>query len=283
MRPTDRRANILAVDVPQPTVLARWGFLPYEEVDCRLPPAEILARLRELRPDVLRGYASALAWLADELTAGDRAKIRPRFVTTDSETLTESMRARICAGFGAPVIDFYDSHEFNLIAAEDPAEGGYRVNEESVLAEVLRDGRPAGPGEEGELVGTALHSWAMPFLRYRQGDLVTCGAKKGTLARIQGRLMDRFELVDGRSLHPYALEIPMMEHLPDLKQFQIVQERPEYIRIKVVLPKGGGAERIGTLERRLEAEVGAGIVVAIQRVECIPAGANGKFRPYFRA
>lgn len=283
LRPTDRRANIVALDVPQPTILARWGFLPYEPVDCLLPAAEILSRLREIRPDVLRGYASALASLADEMTEGDRAQIRPRFVTSDSETLTQSMRARIRAGFRAPVIDFYDSNEFNLIAAEDPVGGGYRVCEESVLAEVLRDGRAAGPGEEGELVGTALHSWAMPFLRYRQGDLVTRGTRPGTLARIQGRVMDRFELVNGRSLHPYALEIPILEHLPDLQQFQIVQERPEYLRIRVVLPGGGGAERIGALERRLAAEVGAGMVVAIQRVESIPAGANGKFRPYYRA
>jgi len=41
-----------------------------------------------------------------------------------------------------------------------------------MIVEVLKDGRPAAMGERGEVVGTNLH-FAMPFIRYRLGDIVT--------------------------------------------------------------------------------------------------------------
>jgi phenylacetate-coenzyme A ligase PaaK-like adenylate-forming protein len=79
-----------------------------------------------------------------------------------------------------------------------------------MILEVLRDdGRPALPGEEGEVVGTALHSWIAPLIRFRMGDLVTrgagpcsCGASNSVLTRVQGRVADRFFLPSGRSIHP---------------------------------------------------------------------------------
>jgi phenylacetate-coenzyme A ligase PaaK-like adenylate-forming protein len=96
------------------------------------------------------------------------------------------MRQRIEAGFGAPVIDFYDSHEFNMIAWQRPGTGYYQLAAQSVISEVLQDGHPVEIGEQGEFVGTALHSWAMPFIRFRLGDIVTRGEAPSTLKEIQG-------------------------------------------------------------------------------------------------
>lgn len=266
------------------------GLLPYEEIDCRLPPAEILTRLRAIRPEVLRGYPGTLSWLAGFLTPQDRAAIRPRLVTTDSETLTGDMRARIGEGFGGTVIDFYDSHEFNLIAWECPAGGCYHVSDLTVIAEVIKDGRPAEPGEEGELVGTALHSFAMPFLRFRLGDQVTrggarcpCGASNSTLTRVVGRAMDRFTLPDGRSIHPYTLVTPLAWRAPWLRRYQIVQEQLDRVSVKVVPIEGQTPTRetLAVLREALVEGLGASVSVDIEVVAEIPAGANGKFRPYY--
>jgi phenylacetate-coenzyme A ligase PaaK-like adenylate-forming protein len=43
------------------------------------------------------------------------------------------------------------------------------------VLEVLTGDRPAEEGEEGELVATSLFSYAMPFIRYRMGDMVVRG------------------------------------------------------------------------------------------------------------
>jgi phenylacetate-CoA ligase len=291
LRVTDRRA---AVVTPRLMGARAWhtrlGFLPYEEVHCLWPPEQILSRLREIRPDVLRGYPGTLSWLAGFLTPVDRASIRPRFITTDSETLTSDMRVRISEGFGAPVIDFYDSHEFNLIAWECPAGGSYHVSDLTLIAEVLKDGRPVEPGEEGELVGTALHSFAMPFIRFRLGDQVTrgegrcaCGASNSILQRVVGRVMDRFQLPDGRSIHPYTLINPLLSNAPWLRRYQILQERLDRVRVKLV-PLAGQApsvEALAAIHQILAESLGPGVSVETEVVEEIPAEPSGKFRPYY--
>ncbi len=70
--------------------------------------------------------------------------------------------------------------------------GDLHTCDDGVLVEVLRDGRPAEPGERGEVVVTNLHAYAMPFIRYRIGDLATrgapcgCGAPFSTIGEITG-------------------------------------------------------------------------------------------------
>ena len=290
LRVTDRRVAVTYLANGKPVRRVRAGLLRYEEIDCFSPPTLLLARLRELGPDVLRGYPATLSWLVGQLTDADRERIRPKLVVTDSEMMTADMRTRIREGFGARVVDFYDSHEFNMIAWECAAGGSYHVSDTSILVEVLRDGRSAEPGEEGELVATALHSFAMPFIRYRLGDLVTrgpfgcpCGAPNSTLAQIQGRTFDRFELPGGRSIHPYRLATTLVRSASWLRQFQIVQEKSDRIRLKLVAMEGSvpPANWGGEMRRVFSESLGEGIRIEMEWVDRIPKEPNGKFRPYY--
>ncbi len=268
----------------------KTGLLRYEEIDCRWPPERILSRLREAPPDVLRGYPGTLSWLAGYLTDSDRERIRPRFITTGAETMTSDMRAAIREGFRARVSDFYGSFEFNMIASECLSSGLYHVSDQSVIVEVLRDGRPAAVGEEGELVGTALHSWAMPFIRYRLGDLVSrgpdrciCGAPNLTLAEVHGRVVDRFSFPGGHSVHPYTLVRVILSNGGWVRRFQIIQETVQLIRVKLVAlpgedPPAGG---LADIRRILSERLGTEVLVEVDVVDQIPAAPNGKFRPYF--
>ena len=285
LRIGDRRSAVVIQGLAKPPLYSSLGLLRYEEIHCLLPSERILELLRSNRPHILRGYPATLSWLAGQMDDADRRDIRPRFITTDSEIMTPDMRQRIQAGFQAPVVDFYDSHEFNMIAWERPGTDSYQISEASVIAEVLRDGRPVGPGEQGEFVGTALHSWAMPFLRFRLGDLVTLGESPSTLKEIQGRSMDRFVLPGGISLHPYALVKPLLQCAPWSRQFQLIQEREDRIRVKLVPSAGAhpAPEAVEAVRLILGAQLGPRVVVEVDLAECIPPGANGKFRPYYRA
>lgn len=290
LRFTDRRAAIVPCEPPVPApARRRWGILPYVQIPCTLPPRQILAKLRQFRPDVLRGYPVTLSWLADCMTDADRSEIRPRFITTDSETLTSDARARIQAGFGSQVLDFYDSWEFNLIAWECPAGGQYHVADTWMIVEVLSNGQAAAPGEEGELVGTALHNWAMPFIRYKLGDIVLrasapcpCGASNSVLERVQGRQWDRFVLPDGSSVHPNVLVTPLVEGVPWIRRYQVVQEEVDRIRIKLVpMPHSNPSpETVARVGRMLAGRL-EGIRLEIELVDEIPLGPNGKHRPYY--
>lgn len=105
----------------------------------------------------------------------DRARIRPKLVVVGGETFTDDMRRRVREGFRANVYAAYTSHEFRNIAVDCPATGRYHVCDESVIVELLRDGRPVQVGEAREVVVTGLHSYAMPFIRYPLGDLAVRG------------------------------------------------------------------------------------------------------------
>ena len=294
-RLTDRPASIgyahdaaAAREGRRPRALhERLSRLWKNRIDCLLPSRQILDRLREIRPTSLFGMPSVLTCLADEMTDADRDLIRPRIVVCAQETLSEKARQRIVAAFGAPVFDNYGAHEFVGVAWECPHRRGYHVSDWTLILEVLRDGRPAEPGEEGEVIGTALHSYAMPFIRYRLGDLVIrgpapcpCGEPFSTLLSIQGRTLDMIRLPDGRVIHPYAVFGPLVQSFPWLRRFQIVQESPDSFRVRVVARPETGPDALGRMTAAVQAALGRDVRVAAEFADPLPAGRTGKFCPY---
>ncbi|MDX1383287.1 MAG: hypothetical protein R3190_06550 [Thermoanaerobaculia bacterium] len=257
----------------------RLGILPRLCLDWRCPKEELVGRIEAFAPDLVAGPPSVLAWVADTLTAEDRSRLVARRVLTGAETLTPGLRRRITDGFGLPIVDLYGAHEVVFIAMESPGEPGYRVCWRSVIVEVLPvDGSAAA----GEVVVTALHSMAMPFLRYRLGDLVQA-EDDGPVLRlraIEGRVNDRFRLPDGRWLHGYSLgEVVESSGLP-LRRFQITQTRPDAFRVRLVVEEAP-ATVLDALRRRIVAKVGGGVEVTVEVVAEIPH--RGRKTPTFVA
>lgn len=90
------------------------------------------------------------------------------------------------------VVTEYGSPECRGIAYECEAHDGHHVAEEGYVVEVLKDLRPAQPGEMGDVVITDLDSFSVPLIRYRIGDRAvvvneTCACGRGLLriAQIQ--------------------------------------------------------------------------------------------------
>ncbi|MGH7486427.1 MAG: hypothetical protein ACREMY_12640, partial [bacterium] len=181
----------------------------------------------------------------------------------------------------------YGSHEFNLLAWECPRRGLYHVCGEAVLLEVLRQGRPAGPGEEGEVVATALHSFAMPFVRYRLGDVVVqgpprceCGWEGAVLQRIAGRVIDYFPLPCGGRLHPYVLVGPLVAEATWVQRFKLVQEALGRIRLRVLPERAPGGAEVERLRARLQGLLPPGVEVVVEVTADLPGGKTGKYLPY---
>jgi phenylacetate-CoA ligase len=287
---TDRRAAVLFSRLPNRTsLLERCGLMRYRVVHAFDPPDEIIATLRHLRPDVLRGYPSVLSDLAGRLTDEDRHLIRPRFITTDSESLTTLARTRIEKGFGTPVFDVYDCFECNVIAYQCPSTGLYHVTDQALIVEVLVNGRPAQPGEIGEIAITALHSYAAPLVRYMPGDFVErgpttcpCGASFSCLTQVLGRSHDRFLLPGGRTVQPKLLAGRLYPLCSRLQRYQIVQETINRVVLRLQPAPGEHLDvgQMETLRVGLAHDLGPGVTVHVKQVDHIPSHANGKFSPY---
>jgi phenylacetate-CoA ligase len=254
------------------------------DCNCLRPPREILDALKRYRPQFLHGYSGALAHIAAAATDEDRRMIRPRAVMAGGDALSVGMRRQIQAGFGAPVYSAYGSQELGLIAQECRRSHELHTCDHGVVVEILADGRPAEPGEHGELVGTSLCFYAMPFIRYRLGDLVTagtrqcpCGRPFGTIREVAGRTTDYLPLPGGRWLHPYQITDVILAQADWVRRHQVVQEAPDAIALHVVpleRPTGAEVRRVeGAVRNALPEDVAFRIVM----VDGIARGPGGKY------
>jgi len=254
-------------------------------VNSLLEPAAIIRELRRLRPDALAGYPGVLSNIAPLMEDDDRRVIRPRFVMVGGEVLTPPMRREISAAFRAPVFDTYGSHEFNLLAWECKVTGELHVCDDALVLEVLQDGRAVSVGERGEVVATNLHSFAMPFIRYRLGDVVTrgvdacrCGQPFSVIGAVQGRMLDYFPLPGGRLLHPYHISGAAVREAPWVRQYRVIQESLERIVMHVVPVSEPPPEEVAKLHERVRALLPPSVAFVIELVARIDLEQTGKFR-----
>jgi phenylacetate-CoA ligase len=264
-------------------LLKRLGLDPGLILDVRDPSEVHLRQLMAYQPDILGGYPNALLRLGEQLNDEHKGQIRPRLLLTGAEVLTPAMRERLRRLWSAPVYEVYASHEFSMIAWECPKAGGLHVCDDSVLVEVMQGDRPAAVGERGEVVVTALHAYAMPFIRYRLGDVVrrgpdtcSCGQPFSKIGSIQGRMLDYFRLPGGRWLHPYALSALMPDEADWISQRQFIQEREDHIVARLVLAPGATTDRVAEFARRAAELVGPQATVQVEVVPEIERTRGGK-------
>ncbi len=216
------------------------GIYKTYPIDCLGSPSEILSGIEKVAPDIIMGFPGVLANAARFIEDG-KMNGYPRFLISGGETLTPYRKKAIEQGFQSTVYDMYGAHEFNMLAWECKTTGEYHVCDDNVIFEVLNNGRTAKPGEAGEVVVTGLHSYAMPFLRYRLGDTVTqgselcsCGLPFSTISTIQGRRNDYFKMPDGQLFHPDKIIVPIMEHESEwFDQYQVIQIQKNSIVMKI--------------------------------------------------
>lgn len=269
-------------------VLNAFGRYRVRSIFCLESPESILRQFDELKPDVIGGYAGILSRLARVIKESGHAIHPPQFVLSGGEVVTKNSARRISEAFRAPLYDTYGSHEFSRIAWECPATGEYHRCDDGVITEVLRDDESVQSGETGELVGTALHSFAMPFIRFRLADVVTrggdvcgCGQPFSTLRGIQGRVVDYFTMPDGSLLHPYVLAHALRDQgLAWVAQYQLVQESVRRIVMRAVPASQPSDDDIALVKRRVAAVVGDGVTVELEIVPELQLGGRGKFRVY---
>lgn len=293
-RRTDRMARVVVIRASHPNdrlpllwMLPKIGWHRQRRVDCFQAPEAIAQALREYAPDVVAGFPTVLTRVAHAIAADPALATRPRLVVTGGEVLTPDMREDIAGAFGARVFETYASHEFNLVAWECAATGAHHTCDDGVLVEVLRDGRPAAPGERGVIVATALRSFAMPLIRFELGDIVTrgvdpcaCGRPFGTIRAIQGRMVDYLRLPEGRLVHPFQVAATLRQRAPGwIRQYRLVQDRRDRVTLSLVPFGELPGERSEAIRAAVAPILGPEVELKIAVVRELPLDPSGKFRP----
>ncbi|MCL5265561.1 MAG: AMP-binding protein [Chloroflexi bacterium] len=254
------------------------------------PLPELVAKLNELQPAMILGYASIIALLAGEQEAG-RLRIKPVLIVVTAEGLGEGEYGRIARAFGSKVGNVYGSTEVAQ-AAYNCREGWlHPLIDWIVLEPVDADYRPTPPGQQSHTVLVSnLANRVQPILRYDLGDSILqrpdpcpCGNPLPAI-RVQGRAADILTFPTERgeqvSIPPLAFEV---NHIQGIELFQIVQTTPTSLRVRLRLAPGADPDRVWqavhTEIRRLLGEHKLGHVT-LERAEEPPEQSppGGKYR-----
>jgi phenylacetate-CoA ligase len=201
---------------------------------------EVARALRDYRPKFMRGYPSSM-YLLCQLLEERGQRLHIPMVISGSETLSDYHRAKIEAVLGARVINHY-THWERAGSILECEQGSMHAQEDYGHHELLdAQGRPVGPGEEGEITVTGLHNRAMPLIRYRTGDMAvwgtgTCRCGRGfpVIERLSGRAVDTLIRKDGVPVSGRAVTNVIARELKDVRYIQMVQKSVGVLTVKVV-------------------------------------------------
>jgi phenylacetate-CoA ligase len=238
--------------------------------------------LTRLKKPALIGITPAIRALAYKVRDGILPHFEPRVIITTGECLSPQVRGLLESTFGTTVADVYACNEAGDVAWQCRNGGGYHVNADNLIVEILKNGEPAAEGEVGEVVITNLNRHAMPIIRFKNGDLAKplrkdcpCGCRLPMIAEIVGRTGEDILLPDGRIMPWNQLKSPMNH--PQIRQFQLVQNDDGSLTVRYVAEPNADYEPMESLLlRRFRGLLGLSIAIGIRKVDRIPPASSGK-------
>lgn len=192
------------------------------------------------KPSFLRGYPSAISFLASEIIASD-SKLKFNFlkgILLTSETISHNQISLISEAFNCPVLPQYGMTEVCAFAFTEKNSLQYYCSPYYGITEVLDiDNKQVNVGETGELVLTSLGNHFQPFIRYKTGDLAVYGGTHNgfvILDKILGRSQDY--LIDCNNEKVMLVGLVFGAHLKAfkaMKAWQIIQKKSGLVEIMI--------------------------------------------------
>ena len=132
---------------------------------------------------------------------------------------------------------------------------------------------------------TDLANYGMPFIRYKVGDLAVpsdkicpCGRGFPLLERVEGRTADYLVTPDGMLISGISLTENFATLLPGLEQIQIVQERTDFLLLRIVRGESFDNRSLQRIEELMLKRFGPRMQYECNFVERINQEPSGKYR-----
>lgn len=227
--------------------------------------------LREIRPEVIRGFPSAMVALAEAVPHRELRALGVRYLSPSGEMLRHEWRNLLADAFGGRVLDRYGATETGAIGWQCPICDSYHANTDELALETSAD---------GSLLVTPLFLVTQPLFRYELGDNVdilkpdpTCSVRLHRLSINEARRDDW--LIDGqqRKISPLVFNF---EQFPGVRTWKVHQHADGALSLAVT---GGGLDA-SQLDRIIN-HVREKVVGRLVRIEADPftmQRRHGKFK-----
>ena len=239
--------------------------------------------VNSFKPKFVRGYPSALHVFAQWIEANGIGIHAPKAVFTTSEKLFPRMRRTMESVFGCDVYDGYGLNDGGLSSYECAEHCGMHVDTERSVMEIIDENGHQIDEGEGTILATALHNYAMPFIRYDTEDIgaltadsCPCGRGYRLLRELVGKSVDVLITPEGTHVHGWFFAL-LLEHAKGVKEYQVVQDTIDTVTIRIVPDVGFDSHEMDVIRKHVH-ERSAGWHVELALVDRIDRTQAGKYK-----
>ena len=232
--------------------------------------------------NAMLGYTSAFKEICKYLDSINSKPIKVNITSmiANAEALGDYTKKSIKKYFDFDILSRYSNME-NGILSQQIINGGnfFHINWASFYIEILNmeNDSPVNYGEQGRVVVTDLFNFHLPMIRYDTGDIAVMDVDKAcfngapSFFKVDGRKMDTIYDTRGRIMTTVVYEL---EHFPEFKQFQLIQENENTYIVNLNLDKAFRHET--KMVRMLKNYLGEDSIIKIIYVDEIPQLSSGK-------
>jgi len=250
---------------------------------------EVQGLIEDFNPRFLHVYPSSIVYLTQLFEDGSRKPRLPELsaILCGSENLYDDQRRFLRSYWGCRVYAWYGHGEFCLLGGGCESSDTYHFFPEYGALELIADEGAWSRDGVAEMVGTGFGNPVMPFIRYRTQDFARssgthcddCGRSHDLVPHVEGRLQEYVVTSDNRIISVTSLIWGQHYRcFGRIAKFQIIQEEPGVVVIRVVRRSTFRPEDEVELRERTEAATGHVLKVEIEFVSDIEPTRRGKHK-----
>ncbi len=239
--------------------------------------------IKKLKPFCLTGYPSNLYRIAAIFHKHKINDIEFPIIFSTSEMLYDFQRDFLENYFNGKVFDYYGCNEVGSIAYECEYHNKHISNERLIIETTDSEANQV-IDSSGEITITDLDNYAMPFIRYKNGDagiiandVCRCRRYLTMIKRVEGRIQDFLRSSDGNYV-PAIFFPTRFRDLNGIDQYQIIQKDINNITLKIVKNQIFSVKELEEMIQVIKKIIGNDVHINIEACEDIPLTRIGKTR-----
>jgi phenylacetate-CoA ligase len=245
---------------------------------------KILNKLVSFKPQVIRGYTSAL-WVLTQLVKKYKIPITPESIIASAEYLPHNWWQEMEEVFHCPVHNLYGGTEASPIAISLYNKKELTVFQDSYFTEIVNtQNKWVEEGKVGRILITDYSNYYMPLIRYEIGDIAEWSKQEHgpfpCFKEVYGRINDIFILPGGKILFSHNWHIYFRD-INSISQFKVIQR--DFDEIDIYLSPSEGEEKkieedLKKLKPKVQESLGKNIKIKWEIVKNLELDPGEKFR-----